>query len=49
MGNDADEFSVDFPEKSDWRQRAMFMNMVVFIDYTMFEDTSDQEKNKNVY
>jgi len=49
MGNDADEFSVDFPEKSTWKQRAMFMNMVVFIDYTMFEDTSDQEKNKNVY
>jgi len=44
MGNDADEFSVDFPEKSNWLQRAMLMNLVVFIDYTMFEDTSENEQ-----
>lgn len=44
MGNDADEFSVDFPEKSNWIQRAMLMNLVVFIDYTMFEDTSDNNQ-----
>lgn len=46
MGDDADEFSVDFPEKSDWRQRAMLMNLVVFIDYTMFEDTSANKQNQ---
>jgi len=48
MGDDADEFSVDFPEKSDWMQRAMLMNLTVFIDYTMFEDTSG-DKSKNAY
>jgi len=46
MGNDADEFSVDFPEKADWRQRAMIMNLVVFIDYTMFEDTSNDQNRQ---
>jgi len=43
-GDDADEFVVTFPENANWRQRAMFMNCVVFMDYSMFEDTS---KNKN--
>jgi len=46
MGNDADEFSVDFPAKADWKQRAMLMNMTVFIDYTMFEDTSEQQQQR---
>ena len=45
LGNDADEFTVDFPKGSGWKQRAMLMNTVVFIDYTMFEDTSDTDKN----
>jgi hypothetical protein len=45
MGNDADEFTVLFPSKANWRQRAMMMNLCVFIDYSMFEDTSDQDKN----
>jgi len=44
MGDDADEFSVDFPDNSDWVSRAMLMNLVVFIDYTMFEDSSDQQQ-----
>merc|ERR1712151_74851 len=47
MGNDADEFSVDFPANSSWQQRAMLMNMVVFIDYTMFEDTSEQQNQQS--
>jgi len=44
LANDADEFSVDFPEKSNWQQRAMIMNLVVFIDYSMFQDTSNQDQ-----
>lgn len=44
LGDDADEFTVLFPAKSNWRQRAMMMNLVVFIDYSMFEDTSSQDK-----
>ena len=46
LGDDADEFTVDFPENSTWKQRAMLMNMVVFIDYTMFEDTSNQKNQQ---
>lgn len=40
-GDDADIFVVDFPKGSNWRQRAMLMNLAVFVDYVMFEDTSD--------
>merc|ERR1711976_142002 len=43
LGNDADEFTVDFPPNADWKQRAMLMNAVVFIDYSMFEDTSENK------
>lgn len=46
MANDADEFSVDFPAKATWKQRAMFMNMTVFVDYTMFEDTSEHQQQR---
>ena len=46
LGEGADEFSCDFPEKSDWRQRAMLMNLVVFIDYTMFEESSDSTQKR---
>lgn len=40
MGDDGTMFSVDFPKGSNWRQRAMLMNVTVFIDYVMFEDSS---------
>lgn len=44
-GDDQDLFSVDFPKYSNWRQRAMLMNLSVFIDYVMFEDSSSEDRN----
>jgi len=46
MGDDADNFLVDFPKNSNWRQRAMLMNLAIFIDYTMFEDTSENQQHQ---
>lgn len=46
-GDDADIFDVDFPKGSNWRQRALLMCLAVFLDYVMFEDTSDQGKKDN--
>lgn len=43
-GDDADEFTVDFPQNASWQHRAMLMSTVVFIDYSIFEDTSNQNQ-----
>jgi len=45
LGDDADHFKCTFPKGSNWRQRAMLMNLTIFIDYCMFEDTSGQGRN----
>jgi len=49
MGDDADIFTVDFPKGSNWRQRAMLMNLTVFIDFSMFEDSSNRNQNNDMY
>jgi len=46
MDEDGDTFTVDFPKNTTWRQRAMLMNLVVFIDFSMFEDTSGQGQGR---
>jgi len=47
QGNDADLFGVDFPANANWMQKAMLMNTVVFMDYTMFEDSSNNRRRNN--
>lgn len=49
LDNDGDTFTVDFPKGSNWRQRAMLMNLVVFIDFSMFEDTSGQGQGQGAH
>merc|ERR1719240_652537 len=44
-GDDADMFSVNFPADANWQMRALLMCLAVFIDYCMFEDTSDGDKD----
>eukprot|EP00178_Gracilaria_changii_P017385 TRINITY_DN49697_c0_g1_i1.p2 TRINITY_DN49697_c0_g1~~TRINITY_DN49697_c0_g1_i1.p2 ORF type:complete len:150 (+),score=27.32 TRINITY_DN49697_c0_g1_i1:550-999(+) len=31
-------FQVDFPKQSNWKERALLMSCAVFIDYMMFEE-----------
>ena len=45
-GCDKDAFQVQFPVESNWRQRALFMNLAVFIDYSQFEYSNDKQGRK---
>lgn len=42
INENADQFKLDFPKLSDWRKRAMLINLCVFIDYALFEESSDR-------
>lgn len=41
VGEAMTELAVDFPKGSNWRQRAMLVNLAIFIDYVMFEESSE--------
>lgn len=46
IGDDNDVFLVDFPANSNYIHRALLMKCAIFIDYTMFEDTSKQNEGQ---
>ena len=47
LGDDNDVFIVDFPPNSDYIHRALLMKAAIFIDYTMFEDSSQVKQRRN--
>jgi len=48
LGDDNDVFIVDFPANSNYIHRALLMKTAIFIDYTMFEDTSKQDQTQGL-
>jgi hypothetical protein len=48
LGDDNDVFVVDFPSNSDYLHRALLMKAAIFIDYTMFEDSSQNKQQGQV-
>ena len=46
-GDQNDILSVDFPANTDWKKRAMLMNMAIFIDYCLFERKNNDNNGNN--
>merc|ERR1719265_879273 len=44
-----DNFTCDFPKSSNWKQRALLMCSIMFIDYCMFEEKDDGQSAGGIH
>ena len=49
MIGDADNFSVPFPQGAPFEHRALLLALGLFLDYRLFEESMNNEENKNYH